>query len=271
VIVRDGDTFWLSSGNLNNSNQPDLSRPSHTEDRDWHVIIADKELANTFTFYLNYDYRSAKAHQATNADAIEKAIEDARAKKAAHANPPPAKFARPLRTSVRAKTFKNIDVAVTPLLTPDELPNGQPQYITEIMKLIKGAQKSLYIQLQYIEASVGDSSLYEQLLQAIAAKVSEGRDVKLIESREYGTKWVEKMKAAGVDLTANIRLQHNVHNKGFVVDSKIAVVSSQNFSPAGVHDNRDAGVIIESQEVAKYFESIFLSDWDSRTTPAVRK
>jgi phosphatidylserine/phosphatidylglycerophosphate/cardiolipin synthase-like enzyme len=59
-----------------------------------------------------------------------------------------------------------------------------------------------------------------------------------------------------------------VHNKGFVIDSKTVVVSSQNFSPAGVHDNRDAGVIIESEDIAPYFEAIFLSDWTNKTIPA---
>src|ERR1700740_3497708 len=48
VIVRDGNAFWLSSGNLNNSNQPDLDSPPHTEDRDWHVIVEDQGLAKTF-------------------------------------------------------------------------------------------------------------------------------------------------------------------------------------------------------------------------------
>jgi phosphatidylserine/phosphatidylglycerophosphate/cardiolipin synthase-like enzyme len=47
-----------------------------------------------------------------------------------------------------------------------------------------------------------------------------------------------------------------------VIDSKIVVVSSQNFSPAGVQTNRDAGVIIESPQIAQYFEPIFLSDWN---------
>ncbi len=72
------------------------------------------------------------------------------------------------------------------------------------------------------------------------------------------------MKASGVALTANIRLQPfpSVHNKGFVIDSSIVVVSSQNFSPAGVQTNRDAGVIIESPVIAQYFEPIFLSDWN---------
>jgi len=42
----------------------------------------------------------------------------------------------------------------------------------------------------------------------------------------------------------------------------MVVVSSQNFSPAGVHDNRDAGVIIERSGIAQYFEPLFLSDWN---------
>jgi phosphatidylserine/phosphatidylglycerophosphate/cardiolipin synthase-like enzyme len=269
VIVRDGDTFWLSSGNLNNSNQPDLSRPPQTEDRDWHVIIADKGLATTFKSYLNYDYTSAADHQVPSPGAIGLAIADARAKKATHANPPPPMPMAPsTKSPVAAKTFNNVRVAITPLLTPDILPTGEPEYLTNIMNLIKSAQTSIYIQLQYIESSKGDGSTYEQLLQTIADKVSGGVDVRLIESKDFGVKWVEKMKSAGVDLTANIRLQHNVHNKGFVIDSKTAVVSSQNFSPEGVQENRDAGVIIESPAVAQYFEKIFLSDWNGRATPA---
>src|SRR5262249_10203738 len=127
--------------------------------------------------------------------------------------------------------------------------------------------KSLYIQLQYIEASSGSGDDYDTLLKAIAARVAAGVDVRLIESLEFGEKWAEKMKAQGVDLTANISLQPNVHNKGFVVDSKIAVVSSQNFSPEGIESNRDAGVILDNAQVAQYFEPIFLSDWNTQAKP----
>jgi len=73
------------------------------------------------------------------------------------------------------------------------------------------------------------------------------------------------MKSPGVDLTDNIWLQYNVYNKGFIIDSKIAVVSSQNFSPAGVEENRDAGLIIDNEDVAQYFEKVFLSDLKTRT------
>jgi phosphatidylserine/phosphatidylglycerophosphate/cardiolipin synthase-like enzyme len=163
-------------------------------------------------------------------------------------------------------------VTITPLLTPDTLPAdpSKGQYLTNIMALIGSATEKLYIQLQYIEASNGAGD-YDALLQAIADLVAKNVDVRLIESQEFGEKWAEKMKSAGVDLTANISLQPNVHNKGFVVDSQIVVVSSQNFSPAGVGQNRDAGLIIENAEIAQYFEQIFLADWNGRAKPFAPK
>jgi phosphatidylserine/phosphatidylglycerophosphate/cardiolipin synthase-like enzyme len=39
------------------------------------------------------------------------------------------------------------------------------------------------------------------------------------------------------------------------------LVSSQNWSTDGTLYNRDAGVIIDNAQVAKYFEQIFEHDW----------
>jgi phosphatidylserine/phosphatidylglycerophosphate/cardiolipin synthase-like enzyme len=193
------------------------------------------------------------------------AVRTANTKLAAEANPPPMSAPIISRADrVPAKVFTKINVRITPLLTPDKMPDDQSkgQYLTNIIALISGAQKKLYIQMQYIEASKGSGN-YDTLLRAIAQRVQAGADVRLIESAQYGEKWAEKMKEPGdVDLTANIRLQPDVHNKGFVVDSQIVVVSSQNFSPDGVEKNRDAGLIIESAAIGNYFEPIFLSDWN---------
>jgi hypothetical protein len=275
VIVRDGSALWLSSGNLNRSNEPDLKDPPSTEDRDWHVIIEDPGLAEIFAAYLNYDYQQAVQHQAPNQPGIEKAVEDAQAKRARQANPtpPPAPkgaAAGGAGTQAKAQVFNRLSFTVTPLLTPDKLPNGQGQYVTNIISLIKSASSSIYIQLQYIEASAGNGSIYDGLLQALADQIAQSRDVRLIVSANYAEKWGEKMKDQGVDLTANIRTFPNVHNKGFVIDGKTVVVSSQNFSPAGISQNRDAGLILESPEIAQYFEPIFQHDWGNSTPLAVK-
>jgi phosphatidylserine/phosphatidylglycerophosphate/cardiolipin synthase-like enzyme len=272
VMVRDNAALWLSSGNLNNSNQPDLSSPPKTEDRDWHVIIEDRAIANLFEAYLNQDFKSAQAFQIPESSALTEAVADAVAKLAAETTSlqAPAPAPQPTAT-VAAKTFANISVNITPLLTPDTLPPGtEGQYVSNMMKLIASAKKTLYVQLQYIEASAATGA-YPALLQAIAARVAAGVDVRLIESLEFGEQWAEKMKDAGVDLSANIALQPNVHNKGFVIDSSVVVVSSQNFSPDGIQFNRDAGVIIESAPIAQYFENVFLADWNNKAKPFVAK
>lgn len=123
--------------------------------------------------------------------------------------------------------------------TRDTLPNStEGQYLATMTKLISSAENSLFIQLQYIEASKGTGD-YDALLRAIANRVKASVDARPIEDQQNGEKWAEKMKASGVDLTANIRLQASpsVHNKGSVVDAKTVVVSSQNFSPASVQTN----------------------------------
>ncbi len=185
VIVRDNSAVWLSSGNLNNSNEPDLSHPPTTEDRDWHVIIEDPHLARVFVAYLDFDYRTATSNQLPNQPAIEKAIEDARAKRARETNPTPprqpknaARARGSAGASVPAKIFNSLTLRVTPLLTPDKLPGTQNgQYVTNIINLIKGAQNSIYIELQYIEASKGNGSPYDELLQTIADQVAAKKDV----------------------------------------------------------------------------------------------
>ena len=263
VIVRDGTSFWLSSGNLNNSNEPDLDSPPSHENRDWHVIIEEPQLAKKFEAYLNQDFVSAAANQDPPSSVTSEALAHANMELALDTNPPPPPNVSSTNV-VPAKTFRNIPVTITPVLTPDTLPNStKGQYLTTMTKFISNAKKSIFIQLQYIEASKGTGD-YDALLRTIAGRIKAGVDVRLIEDQKNGEKWAEKMKASGVDLTANIRLQPapSVHNKGFVIDSSIVVVSSQNFSPAGVQTNRDAGVIIESPVIAQHFEPIFLSDWN---------
>jgi phosphatidylserine/phosphatidylglycerophosphate/cardiolipin synthase-like enzyme len=73
--------------------------------------------------------------------------------------------------------------------------------------------------------------------------------------------WLERLQSAGIDLNV-VKIQNGVHNKGFVIDSKVVVLGSQNWSAEGVLRNRDASVIIENETAARYYEQIFLHDWD---------
>ncbi len=272
VAVRDSAEMWLSSGNWSNSNQPEAAPISDPDpekaaetfkksDRDWHVVIASPQLAQLYEAYLINDRQSALPAQGGVEEAVdleafaEQAFDLAETNPAAEARAPRTFFA-PLAVTEQ--------MTIQPLLTPDRAPDGRTGiYAEKMLELISNAQNSLYMQLQYIHPSNrDDEAAFTDLLNAVATRAAAGVDVRIILSQWQNTQWMERLQAAGID-TGLVRIQQGVHNKGFVVDHQKVVVSSQNWSGQGVLENRDAGLIIDNATIARYFEQIFLQDWDN--------
>jgi PLD-like domain len=262
VAVRDHEAVWLSSGNWNNSNQPDIdpvNDPGHAEkartcDRDWHVVIEHPELARLFEAYLLHDRQVAAEHARTDAAPNELAAlrELAAALASPPRTPPFVTFHEPLelRQSMR----------ILPLLTPDP-----GSYCAHIKQLIDSAQHTLYMQFQYVELPPAPSpatAAFSELADAVVARQRAGVDVRIIASQHQTAGYLELMQAAGLDVVHSVKLQNNVHNKGIIADGKTVLVSSQNWSSAGTLNNRDAGVIIRNPRIAAYFQGIFQHDWD---------
>lgn len=272
VAVKDHTSFWLSSGNWNNSNQPQIDpfdpnakkaqidKIAKKSDRDWHVVVTHPGLAQIFEAYLNHDLKVAGTIQAGKS-----AVQDLLS-----SLPPHAEAVHPEKpihgSTAQAKYFKPFQIVdekmtVRPVLTPDA---GVGNYVQNFLNLIQGARKKLYIQTQYLHTpQPGTYQGFQSLIDALKDKIKKRLDVRLIFSEYESTGgWLEKLKEAGID-TSVVRIQNGVHNKGFVVDSTIVALGSQNWSGDGVELNRDASLIIEHQGAAQYFESIFLHDWET--------
>jgi hypothetical protein len=255
VAVQDSSRLWLSSGNWNNSNQPDIdpvvnpgdATAARTRDRDWHVVIDDAGLATTFEAFLKNDHATAKQHNASPAAQFDAAVLQPNA-----TTPPFAQFF--------AATTVTAAMTITPLLTPDA-----GVYTAAVKALIDGATTSLHLQFQYIElpkTASAASQAFAELVDAVIARQKAGVDVKIIMSQYETAGYLEQLQTAGLDVVTSVKLQNNVHNKGIVVDSRSVLVSSQNWSTAGTLSNRDAGVIIDNAEVAAYYDRLFQHDWD---------
>ncbi len=257
VAVRDSKAMWLSSGNWNNSNQPDMDSIGHPSvgdqeqakksDRDWHVIIEHPGLAKTYEAFLKHDFDVASQIEGgptTMGAAMETAVPDV-----LRAEPSGTfQFHQPLH-------LKNVLMTITPLLTPDP-----GVYVNAMLNLLDSARTKLYIQLQYIHPPNAADQL-TTLINKVIDKIAAGLDVRIILSQWQLTNgWLERLQAAGVNL-ATVRIQNGVHNKGFVVDSEKVVLGSQNWSSDGVLNNRDASVIIENPLAAQYYEKLFVHDW----------
>jgi hypothetical protein len=278
VAVRDGSSLWLSSGNWQESNQPasdaaDLSEAERRRllserNREWHVICDNPKLAKIFEEYIRFDVSEAKRVSRTRGPTAPKSEElpdlvvplekelEIRAAKA-------VKIFGPKRFTFTSTS----PVRVQPLLTPDN-------YGDEVLKFIQSAKKSLYFQNQYINIyktfpdNRGKPGLKE-LVDALLDRMEAGVDVRIILRNGGNTRaMLQALKCYGFD-TDRVKLLGGCHNKGMVVDSSAVLLSSQNYSADGVRFNRDAGLIIYNPKVARYFEEIFLYDWESRASQRI--
>ena len=258
VAVRNSSAFWLSSGNFNNSNQPDIDPIKDPEaaqphlkscDRDWHVLVAHPHLASLFEAFLLQDLEVASANQ--GAPAALAAFEGALVQQPIGAE---ILMAARIPKEFFAPTIITDTMKIQPILTPDN-------YAPLILALINSAEKSFYMQTQYITPSdkPGNEG-FTALIQAIADKIKDGLDVRIILSQYETMAKLELLQDAGIDV-AHVKIQANVHNKGMIVDSKVVALGSQNWSGDGTLRNRDATLIIYNEEAAQYWEKIFIHDW----------
>jgi hypothetical protein len=268
VAVRDGTSFWLSSGNFNRSNQPDVDpiQDPNTDvsayDRDWHVIVEHPGLSQVFEAYIKHDLTEAAPYQSgqvAGAAVLAALSAQARPERTLQARAPKQYFA-PKTISAKMK--------IQPVLTPDN-------YAGVVLPLISGTKKSFWMQTQYMHPAqnfpgqpqdpatlAGSDAVLESLIGAVAELIRQGRDVRLIMSQYETLDLLELLKERGID-QSHIKIQPNVHNKGMVIDSSIVVVGSQNWSGQGVSTNRDASLVIYNAEAAQYWEQIFTHDWTS--------
>jgi len=72
----------------------------------------------------------------------------------------------------------------------------------------------------------------------------------------------EYLLANGVDVRwSNDTYFVTTHNKGIIVDGKIVLISSINWSETSVRRNREAGIIVYCEEIAQYYVDVFNWDW----------
>lgn len=267
VIVIDGTWTLVQSGNYSKSsiplNEQDGGDPDNfvRGNRDTGLAIRSKPLAAFFSKVLRADMKlelDAAAAQAARAvthrpepDLVEIVPELLPSKLF------PSKHFRP-----------QTRVPVTVVLTPDN-------YMDVIPDFLESAKKSIYVEQQYIRS---EHEEIERLLDAIARARGKAADldVRIVLGKIFGSKDVpkERKNIANLKKSFDLRLGVNIryidtkrfvhcHNKMIIVDKESVLISSQNWSRTAVGTNREAGVLIRYPDLARYYVSIFESDWST--------
>jgi hypothetical protein len=264
VAVRDHDAFWLSSGNWQSSNQPDVHPFDDNTDklpaqfqkkynRDYHAIIENERLAGIYEFYIKRDFELC-AEQA--GEVVSFAAPDLFVPEEEEAEEPIA-FAAP-------KFFEPLsverEVSVQPLLTPDN-------YAEAAIALIQSARKSVRFQNQYINFRGTDDDFpeFRQLVGALKDKVDAGLEVRIICRDMMKQESLDVLIALGFPKEV-FRFQPACHNKTIIVDGAVVMFGSHNWSNEGVKTNRDASLIFDDEEIAAYLADVYDYDWDRLAT-----
>jgi hypothetical protein len=263
VAVADGASFFLSSGNFNRTNQPPIDPLNHPlpddahtaslSDRDWHVIIVNKQISNVFEKLILRDLQQALPGQ-QNAPAP-----------TLRGNGNTA--GRQFKKFFPAKQFTG-QMTIQPVLTPDN-------YVDVILPLIQSAKTRFWMQTQYIKPSskfvqdvdlpLAQRSILERLIDAVRVLTKKGVDVRIIVDSRVTSSMIEQLQKTGGLNGKKILRQAHVHNKGMIIDDHTVVIGSQNWSTEGVDTNRDASVVINFPEMVDYWATLFQSDWDTMT------
>jgi hypothetical protein len=273
VAVRDRKAFWLSSGNWQSSNQPNIDFLAQNADlsllprfnREWHVVVENSPLSKTFQVFLEHDFKTAKtggdeeAARLPGPDLLIPVDEFLREEEEAGRN---LEVFAPRRFVFTA----NRPLTVQPILTPDN-------YTDIVLALLRARpRRTLYFQNQSLNPIKSPNPEFEELMRLLAAYSQDpDLDVRLI-FRNIGPvrKKLESLQAAGFNMR-RVRMQSGCHTKGIIIDSRSVLIGSHNFTNEGLLANRDASLLIHDEDIAQYYERVFLHDWERMSRETIRE
>lgn len=262
VAIKDGEAFWLSSGNWQTSNQPNEDFDNNINllpkyNREWNILVNNKKLASTYEKFLSWDFE--RSQEKPEAELMEIALpeifipeeEPEIRETSRYMLFPPKKFVFTRSRPVR----------IQPVLSPDN-------YLEYALKIIRSAKNKLYFQNQYIKMTAEITAEYDELLNALIEKSNdETIDCRIILRSQNANDvrvMLDDLQAVGFNMS-KIKVMTNTHTKGIIADNEVVMIGSHNWSNSGVQFNRDASLVIYDGGVAQYYEDVFLHDWERRT------
>jgi cardiolipin synthase len=222
--------------------------------REWGVIIENSSIADQFLKVFQDDYNPSRcdsyAWEQMNYSAVHEIYMDD--------NPRGGRYV-PMVTS---ETFNGTFVVI-PVFSPDNS-------IQALVDMISSAQVSIYLQQLYVYTDWKDQK--SPLVDCLINKSQAGVDIRVILNLNPSFKdTVEQcnitkhyLESRGIKVRfvyTNWSIFCNVHNKGMIVDNCSVLISSINWNENSLTRNREAGVIIQNEDVASYYASVFFHDW----------
>jgi len=261
VIVIDRKWTLVQSANLTLTGTPD----QETGNRDTGVAIESKDLAEYFSGLLEEDKKYAR--ETNGADRRTDEVDRT------YARYIPIPRFEALKAGFPGKgnetTLTASSMRVLPLLVPDN-------YISVLPAVLAAARESIDLELQYIRP--GGTNRVKELLDSVkqAQRQNPNLRIRIIVTApplaEVAAKELERYKEIlgrlyDWHLDSHVRFLNprsgrNLTNRMIIIDRKVSVVGSANWTEAGVSRNREVCLLVAARDVAEYFTKIFQADWN---------
>ena len=136
------------------------------------------------------------------------------------------------------------------------------EYFERVFELIDSADESIHLvmfEIKYYD-KYPDSEV-NQLVEKLIKKNSKGVEVKIIVDQFLTDKRaVEILQKTGVDIKWD-STKLTTHNKLMIIDGRVVLIGSTNWSYYSFSKNRESNVIFNDRESAKKFEEYFQEVW----------
>lgn len=150
---------------------------------------------------------------------------------------------------------------VTPMIGRD--------FFANMYSLIHLAERSILFTVFQSSSSVrNETSKTARLLQQIKKAHDRGVDVRVIVNRPHknspiaaaNNHFVKFLDAATIDYRFG-REKDMIHAKFYVIDYRVVIVGSHNFTDAGFWSNHEASIAVENENTALTYVSYFNDLW----------
>jgi phosphatidylserine/phosphatidylglycerophosphate/cardiolipin synthase-like enzyme len=281
--VIDGKSLLVGSENYSPTGHP---RATTKGNRGWEVLVHEPDLAAAYAKTFRTDADMAAG------DLIDMTVEDDRTARGSldwlWSPPLSADLSDFAFILYQGEPEAALPGPVDPYAQPTLLEASEVLKITSpdnslpgLLDLINSAQKSLDVEQMTFDSEWGKGKK-SPILQAVLAAARRGVVVRILlnDERVFGghsnppaSKNLPTIKLLNraadredLDLearTADIKAMGvtYIHNKGALVDGDKTLVSSINWGPNAVLNNREAAVLLTSSSVNRHYARLFESDW----------
>ncbi|MHA1238703.1 MAG: phospholipase D-like domain-containing protein [Candidatus Odinarchaeia archaeon] len=238
VIIVDRELVLIQSANWAKTSVP--PDPSYGN-REWGVAINDSDVADYYLQVFNHDLAIATVYSPS--------VDDSYTTFSSYV--PTDSYSHPFS----AQNFIEA-MSIQTIVSPNNSKDA-------IIALLRSANESICVQQAYIKLEWDGSS--DLFLDELEAAVARGVTVKVIIQKDTSSanETASYMVSKGIQVVYSSDVFEFCHNKGIIVDGKIVLISSINWSYESVYENREAGIIIANENVAGFFLEIFNWDWQN--------